>query len=277
MELNRKIKATRHTPSQNYLYYHHTASSSQNNRSLLYLRQVTKPCGLDISRLLVCTCKYVYVYMCVLVYHTLWFSIECKYTYSVKLISFSKTLQILRPHLSIRCLVLDCFMHETAVHLPCMQSRLHNQVWSLSPAQLIRFGPYLLVTPAWLTSFGIDQNVSLCSGQLCNTHTCRPAFFFHGDVVYCSLVLRPSHRPVFDHLQYAKTEGEGLVHFVTLRMSVSTQVDRGGGEESPDRKDTFCACILHFEPRVVQFSLREHLKLQHLGQKLQDQASNSFF
>ena len=25
---NCKIKATRHTPSQNYLYYHHTASSS---------------------------------------------------------------------------------------------------------------------------------------------------------------------------------------------------------------------------------------------------------
>ena len=149
--------------------------------------------------------------------------------YSVKLISFSKILQILQPHLSIRCLVLDCFMHETAVHLPCMQSCLHNQVWSLSPAQLIMFGTYLLATPAWLTRFGIDQNVSLCSGQLCNTHIYMQTGFLQGDVVYCSLVPRPSHRPVFDHLQYAKTEGEGLVHFVTLRMSVSTQVDRGGG------------------------------------------------
>jgi len=30
-----------------------------------------------------------------------------------------------------------------------------------------------------------------------------------------SLVPRPSHRPVFDHLQYAKMEGEGLVSFIT--------------------------------------------------------------
>ena len=29
-----------------------------------------------------------------------------------------------------------------------------------------------------------------------------------------SLVPRPSHRPVFDRLQYAKTEGEGLVLFI---------------------------------------------------------------
>ena len=33
-----------------------------------------------------------------------------------------------------------------------------------------------------------------------------------------SLIPRPSHRPVFDCLQYEKEEGEGL----------STQVDRGG-------------------------------------------------
>ena len=30
-----------------------------------------------------------------------------------------------------------------------------------------------------------------------------------------SLVPTSSHRPVFDHLQYAKTEGEGLVYFIT--------------------------------------------------------------
>ena len=29
-----------------------------------------------------------------------------------------------------------------------------------------------------------------------------------------SLVPRPSHSPVFDHLQYAKMKGEGLVHFI---------------------------------------------------------------
>ena len=38
----------------------------------------------------------------------------------------------------------------------------------------------------------------------------------------CSLVPRPSHRPVYDHLLYAKMEGEGLVHFITWMMSLST-------------------------------------------------------
>ena len=37
-----------------------------------------------------------------------------------------------------------------------------------------------------------------------------------------SLVPRPSHHPVFDRLQYAKTEGESLVHFITWMTSVST-------------------------------------------------------
>ena len=39
---------------------------------------------------------------------------------------------------------------------------------------------------------------------------------------------------------------------------------------------TSCMCSL-FEPRVVHFSLHERLKLQRLGQKLQDQASSLFF
>ena len=30
-----------------------------------------------------------------------------------------------------------------------------------------------------------------------------------------SVISRPSHRSVFDHLQYATTEGETLVHFIT--------------------------------------------------------------
>ena len=44
-----------------------------------------------------------------------------------------------------------------------------------------------------------------------------------------------------------------------------------------DQKNTFCACVLCFEPRAVHLSLRERSKLQRLGQKLQDQASSSFF
>ena len=43
------------------------------------------------------------------------------------------------------------------------------------------------------------------------------------------------------------------------------------------RKNTFRAHILHFEPGTVCFSLREHSKLQRVGQKLQDMASSSFF
>ena len=67
-------------------------------------------------------------------------------------------------------------------------------------------------------------------------------------------------------------EGEGLVHFYHVN-DVSVYLGRwrvgGGGGEVPDRKDTFCTCILCFEPGVVYFSLHEHSKLQHLGQKLQ--------
>ena len=44
-----------------------------------------------------------------------------------------------------------------------------------------------------------------------------------------------------------------------------------------DQKDTFHTHILCFEPRAVHFLLLEHSKLQCLGQKLQDQASSSFF
>ena len=32
---------------------------------------------------------------------------------------------------------------------------------------------------------------------------------------FCSLVTRPSTPPVFDHLQYAKMEEEGLGNFIT--------------------------------------------------------------
>ena len=45
-----------------------------------------------------------------------------------------------------------------------------------------------------------------------------------------SLVPRPSHHPVFDRLQYAKTEGEGLVSFYHVNdVSVYLGRQRGGG------------------------------------------------
>jgi len=49
--------------------------------------------------------------------------------------------------------------------------------------------------------------------------------------------------------------------------------ERGGG--GSDRRNAFCAHILCFEPGAVCFSLLERLKLQRLGQKLQDKASCS--
>ena len=44
-----------------------------------------------------------------------------------------------------------------------------------------------------------------------------------------------------------------------------------------NQKDAFCTHVLCFEPRAVHFLLHEHSKLQCLRQKLQDQASSSFF
>ena len=55
-------------------------------------------------------------------------------------------------------------------------------------------------------------------------------------------------------------------------VSVYQGRQRGGGV--PDRKG---ACVLRFESRAVRFPLCERSKPQHLGQKLQDQASSSFF
>ena len=52
---------------------------------------------------------------------------------------------------------------------------------------------------------------------------------------YVRLVPRPSHRPVFDHLQYAKTEGEGLVSFI---MQSKT-----GRWESLGMKLALCVCV----------------------------------
>ena len=57
-----------------------------------------------------------------------------------------------------------------------------------------------------------------------------------------SLVPRPSHCLAFDCLQYAKAEGEGLVHFITRITSVSTvylgclprQIEGGRGSQSKD-------------------------------------------
>ena len=53
------------------------------------------------------------------------------------------------------------------------------------------------------------------------------------------LIPRPFHHPVFDLLQYAKMEGESLVHFITRMTSCLPGRQRGGGGVS-NRKNAFC-------------------------------------
>ena len=57
-------------------------------------------------------------------------------------------------------------------------------------------------------------------------------------------------------------EREGLVHF-----DVSVYQRRGG---VPDQENAFRTCVFHFEPGVVRFAVCDCLKLQQVGQKLQE-------
>jgi len=59
----------------------------------------------------------------------------------------------------------------------------------------------------------------------------------------------PSHRPVFDRLQHAKVEGEGLVHFCHMNdISVYLGSQRRGGISHRKKKNNvFCTHVLCFE------------------------------
>ena len=63
----------------------------------------------------------------------------------------------------------------------------------------------------------------------------------------------------------------GLFYYVD---DVSVYLGRQKGGGVTDRKYTFCTRVLHFELEAVHFSFHEHLKLQRLGQKLQEKASS---
>ena len=79
---------------------------------------------------------------------------------------------------------------------------------------------------------------------------------------YCtSLVPRLSHHPVYDCLQYAKTEGEAWSILSREWRQCLPKLDRGG--EGPPIERTHFAPA--FEPGAARFSLCEHLKFQHLG------------
>ena len=80
--------------------------------------------------------------------------------------------------------------------------------------------------------------------RVCNSHMATTwTVWGQSNMLSCentgSLVFRPSHCPVFDRLQYAKTEGGGLVHWIT---SVSIQVDKGGrGPQSKEHISCMCS------------------------------------
>ena len=82
----------------------------------------------------------------------------------------------------------------------------------------------------------------------------------------CSLILRSFHCSAFDHLQYAKTEGEGLFLFFNVDdVSVYFSRQRGGGV--PYRKKYFMQAS--FISNKVRYIFHKCSKLQSLGQKLQ--------
>ena len=75
--------------------------------------------------------------------------------------------------------------------------------------------------PAWPTGTVPEGFEWVLGGQW--WHHMIFMYAFHPVCSLSSFVPRPSRCPVFDHLQYAKTEGiEGLVHFSTWMTSVST-------------------------------------------------------
>ena len=63
--------------------------------------------------------------------------------------------------------------------------------------------------------------------------------------MFVSLIPRPSHSPVFDRLQYAKTgrRPDPLYSVNDVNVYLGRQRE---GEGGPDQKDAFCMCVLCF-------------------------------
>ena len=68
-------------------------------------------------------------------------------------------------------------------------------------------------------------------------------FLWHGKLARVNLVPRPSSPPDFDRLQFAKMEGEGLVHFPSVYLG------RQNGGGAPDRKNELEAFSCSFCPK----------------------------
>jgi len=95
----------------------------------------------------------------------------------------------------------------------------------------------------WCTLY----KVSKCICDAVSTHRISQGWGIRVPFLPVSrLIPRPSHCPVFDCLQYAKTEREGL-------HDVSVYLGRQMVGGAPNHKNAFRTHILCFEPRVVEF------------------------
>ena len=114
------------------------------------------------------------------------------------------------------------YMHtwtSSKLYRPVQPSLPRVQMWMLlqCPAPGIQLSPSLqtkVTTSLW--SLFSDVVHMLTSKTRRETPPCGlPVMVRTAMQVYCSLVPRPSLAPVFDHLQYAKTEPDGLVNLTT--------------------------------------------------------------
>ena len=101
---------------------------------------------------------------------------------------------------------------------------------------------------------------------------------FNGDHQICnwidthSLVPRPSYRPVFDHLQYAKWRGRtGPVYHVSVYLG------RGRGEGGDPLKEWARGLILSVCPKCWSFELLQSEKCTALRSKWRMRALNASF
>ena len=126
------------------------------------------------------------------------------FSYTVLVASFP-----CRPHLAF------CLYH-TASNRKQSEMNLHSYSWSLSPRK-----SYI---PTWCTR--VSQQLQLIKSS------CKSGLFMPYHPPHCSLIPRSFPPPVFDRLQCAKTEGEGLGEIVTCMTSGRREGRYDGGRGS---------------------------------------------
>ena len=138
-------------------------------------------------------------------------------------------------------------------HIPSVLDHMVDQI------SLYKLTCYVSKAPTWLGQLELSASKALLSAVLICYHsyadTCHGGAFCvkitpeAACICFCSFISRPSHRPVFDHLQYAKTEGKGLVYFITWMMSVSTYLGRQREGGIAHHKNEFEALSCSFCPK----------------------------